>query len=58
MNKTLNEPQDLIENAQTSHGTAKVEDLEWIARLKRHGTLGLNVKVEVCRSMMARFDCW
>ena len=35
MNKTLNEPQDLIENAQTSHGTAKVEDLEWIARLKR-----------------------
>ena len=34
MNKTLNEPQDLIENAQTSHGTAKVEDLEWIASLK------------------------
>ena len=35
MNKTLNEPQDLIENAQTSHGIAKVEDLEWIARLMR-----------------------
>ena len=33
MNKTLNEHQDLIENAQIGHGTA--EDLEWIVRLKR-----------------------
>ena len=35
MNKTLNEPQDLIMNAQINHGTVEVEDLERIARLKR-----------------------
>ena len=35
MNKTLNKPQDLIKNAHTGHGTTKVEDLEWIARLKQ-----------------------
>ena len=33
MNKTLNEPQDLIKNAKTGHGT--VEDLEGIVKLKR-----------------------